>query len=149
MTAIAGFLARFLARIVGPRVFAAVPWRAVAWLALIAGLAAFLWGVERHGKAVQRVVDAKIITALRTDLATSQGNVVSMRSAIAQQNAAVTALQVAADARVADAHRTATLAQERAKAHSGMIATLDKAGRSPGIVTCPVSTLNRAASDAL
>ena len=143
------FLAGIAARLVGPRVLAAIPWRAVAWLALIAGLAAFLWAVERHGKSVQRAADAKVITALRTELATSQGNVVGLRSAIAQQNAAVTALQVAADARVADGHRAATLAQERAKAHSGMIAALDAHARSPGIVTCPVSALNKAASNAL
>ena len=143
------FLASIAARIVGPRILNAIPWRLVAWLALIAGLAAFLWAVERHGKAVQRVADAKVITSLRTDLATSQGNVASLRSTIAQQNAAVTALQVAAAARVADSHRAATLAQERAKVHSGMIAALDAHARSPGIVTCPVSALNKAASDAL
>ncbi len=125
---------------------------ALPWLALLAGLAAFLWAVERHGEAKQRASDAKVIAGLRTDLAVANA---STQSLIDEWDnvvdPAIIDWQKRETAKMADAHKATVAAQERFKPTSALIARLGVPARpaaSCGAVR-PVSNEEDAAWSAL
>lgn len=124
-----------------------VVWYILAALALV--FVIYRVGVS-SGKTAQRATDSKVIEPLRRDLATSLGNVVTLRKAIADQNAATDALAADGAARQQAAQDALRKAQEREKAQAGLVARLAANGAHRPATPCPVSKVNQeASSDAL